>query len=486
MALCAAALATLSTRAFAEEAASATRLDLEAGLAEGSYPLTADRAAALALESAPSLARARAAVEAAEQGETEALVPMVPRLELQARYLRLGGFDDGQISLFSSDVSPEMAEAAAASVSDPAARMILTQMVGAMSGGISFHVPRDQYTFRASLTFPLSDLLVTLLPAYRAAQAQTELEERRAAAERVEVELAAREAYYRYAGARGGLEVARAAVALADEHLGNVEAMVAADLAATSDLAQARAYGAASRAAVARAEAGVAVSEAALLSLLHVQPDGEIALSEPLTAEADAPPEIDQALLDEAYAARPEVRALEQALVVQDRARQAASGGYWPHLAIVAGADYDSPNQRVIPPSDEFTPSWEVGAVLSWSPSDTALADARVRRARAMREAAEADLDRLRDGVRLSVVRAREEWIAARTVMAMARERVAAAEEGSASRAAELRAGEGVPSDVLDADIEVTRARLEVLQAGVDLRLAETRFRHATGRLGGE
>ena len=153
------------------------RFDLGASLGEGAFRLTADRAAELALESAPEMARARAAVEASEASEMEALVPMVPRLDLSARYLRVGGFEDGAMSVGLTDMPLEQALTAAETVEDPAARMLLTEMVGALGGGteVSFEVPRDQIGFRASLTVPLSDLFTSMLPAYRAAEAQTEL-----------------------------------------------------------------------------------------------------------------------------------------------------------------------------------------------------------------------------------------------------------------------------------------------------------------------
>jgi outer membrane protein TolC len=272
-------------------------------------------------------------------------------------------------------------------------------------------------------------------------------------------------------------------VAIAEEHHDQLQALYRADLAVEADVSQAEAHLAAARSGVARAGAGVAVAEAALATLLGLDVQGGFAVAESLTDVGGPPAQLTPEALEEAYASRPELRALEGLLTVQRRSERAASGGYWPHLALVAGADYASPNPRVIPPQDEFSPSWEVGALLSWSPSDTTRASAAVRRVRAMQAAAEADLESLRDGVRLQAIRAREELLAAQAVMEASLARVDAAERAYESRAAALGAGEGVPSDVLDADIEVTRARLEVLRAGVDARIAEARLRHALGRL---
>ena len=59
-----------------------------------------------------------------------------------------------------------------------------------------------------------------------------------------------------------------------------------------------------------------------------------------------------------------------------------------------------------------------------------------------------------------------------------------AAEEGYRVRRELFRAGKATLVEVIDAEAELTRARLEVINALVEARIARVRFEHAVGRDG--
>jgi outer membrane protein len=404
---------------------------------------------------------------------------------MSARYVRLGGFEDGSISLGFDSIPADQALMLAETVEDPAARMLLSSMIEALTsvGEISFATPRNQIGLRASLTYPLSDLFASILPAYRASQGQVEIEEHRLAVERTDVALAAEEAYYRHIQARASLEVARSAVSLAEEHLERIDALARAGVATEADRAAVAARVAAARSVVARAQAGVRISHAALTTMLHIAPNEELAIDEDLAAPLAPPPEVNDELLARAYRNRHEVAALEALAQVHRQSERASVGASLPHLVFVAGADYANPNQRVIPPEEEFIGSWEVGAALTWSPNDSVTAAYRSRAAEARRDAAEADLARLRDALRLQTIQAVEDQIASQSVMEAARERIVAAEASYQTRLLELNAGEAVMTAALDAQLEITQARLELINAAVDQRVAQARLQHALGEL---
>jgi outer membrane protein TolC len=460
-------------------------LDLDAALAAGARPLAAADVVAAAVETAPDLARARAAVEVAGAGVRAATAAFVPRVDLSARYLRIGGFEDGVISLGDSAIPRDQALTLVESIADPATRVLLGAIVEQQSGTteVVFATPRNQTAFRAALTVPLTDLFLTILPSYRAARERVEVEEERLAADTADVALAAEEAFFRYVQARGVVAVAESAVELAGEHRGRVAAVRRAGLATEADGLAADARVAASRAAVARARGGLALARTALATVMHREDDGaEFSISGGVTSELPAaPPAVTAERVERAVAQRPETAALAALVRAQDHAGRAARGGHVPRLLVVAGADVASPNPRVIPPDDDFVPSFEVGALVTWSPSDSLAADARSREARARRAQAEAELDRLRDAVGLQLRRAREDHLAALAVAAAAEERLAAARAAYVARAAELRAGEAVPTQLLDAEMELTLARLERLGAAVDAHVAAARFRRAAG-----
>ena len=60
--------------------------------------------------------------------------------------------------------------------------------------------------------------------------------------------------------------------------------------------------------------------------------------------------------------------------------------------ALTGLAELSNPNQRVDPFTREFNGSWQVGAMLSWSPNDFFVADKRASRVKADRSVTESDI----------------------------------------------------------------------------------------------
>ena len=88
----------------------------------------------------------------------------------------------------------------------------------------------------------------------------------------------------------------------------------------------------------------------------------------------------------------------------------------------------------------------------------------------------------LRDGVRVQVSGAHRQLEASRVAAASAQSALTAAEEAYRVRVAQYEVGAGVAVDVLDADLALTRARLDRLNAVLDAHLAWADLRWAAGR----
>jgi outer membrane protein len=175
------------------------------------------------------------------------------------------------------------------------------------------------------------------------------------------------------------------------------------------------------------------------------------------------------------------VAALHAAIAAQRQlARVQAAAGY-PHLGVFAGADYAMPNRYVVPPTSDFEPSWEVGALLSYAPNDTLTAARRGRESRAQIEVLEADLEELERGLVLEVRQARAASTRAVRSAEAARATQRATAQAYEQRLAQLRAGEVTSADLFAAESELNRARLDVLDAAVEQRLAQTRLAYAIG-----
>ncbi|MFW6050225.1 MAG: TolC family protein [Myxococcota bacterium] len=427
--------------------------------------LTAEEAARRAVATAPSIEQARAAVVAAEAGAGRAWLGVLPRAELLASYNRLSPIDQPTLGQGDVDLS---------GVDDPEVRQILAGLTQ-----FEFPVVLNQYLFRASVSYPVTDLFLTVLPRYRAARTAQQAQEASVRAREAAVALDAREAFYAYARARGALEVARASLEQAEAQAEQVGNLVDAGAAARVEGLRARARVASARVALARARGGVAVAERSLRTLLHLPADASIAIGEDLST-LPAPVEGDvEALVTRAKDARPEVESLELLVRAREREARAEAGRQWPQLSLQGQVDYANPNQRIIPLVEEFRTTWQVGAALTWSPN--AMLDARAgaaeTRAEAMR--AEADLRALEDSIEVEVVRSHDQLETAREALEAAQLGIEAAEESYRVRFRQLEAGAAVTTDLVDADAELTRARLELLDAAIDVHLAHARLRRA-------
>ncbi len=447
--------------------------DLKKALKGEGESMSSETAARLAVAHSPTVKGARVALRKAREGASRAWLAVYPRLDLSARYTRLSDVERGEIAL------PGMPDA----LTDAAIPDAATDMGESSSAADSiFPQILNQYALRAEVKYPLSDLFFTILPAYRAAEGFGDAQAKSIEAERQKAALAAREAFYNFARARAALVVAMAGLAQAQAHRRDVAAMVNAGALARVELMRMDAQIAAARVAVERARGGVAIARTGLGVLLGREVPEKLAIEEDL----DQPlPELEAKqddLLEQAAKQRPEMQALAELIEAHHQSVSANQGGRLPHLSLAAGLDYANPNQRAFPPEEKFIPSWDISAVLSWSPNDLLDADRGVAEANADLEKARYDMEALRDALKIEVAQACEEYTSARAAMGAARAGIEAAEESFRVRREQFQAGSAVATEVIDAESELRRARLELVNASIDVRIARARLDRAVGR----
>jgi outer membrane protein TolC len=93
-----------------------------------------------------------------------------------------------------------------------------------------------------------------------------------------------------------------------------------------------------------------------------------------------------------------------------------------------------------------------------------------------------AELSALEDALRQEIGQGFEDYEAARQAMESALTGIRAAEESYRVRREQFRAGAAVATDVIDAESELRRARLELVNAAIDVRIARARLDRAVGR----
>lgn len=446
--------------------------------------LTAEEAARRAVGTAPSMQRAELAVKAAEAGARQAWQGFFPQLEVSARYTRLSRITQPEFgSIGFSDEQLALARGAVDAVSDPNARFLWNSLLDAFSDTDAFAFPvlLNQYGLRGSLTLPVSDIFFTVLPSYRAANTAVEAQQAQRTVEERAVSLRTREAYYELARARGGQIVAARTLAQTEARRDQVRALVEGGAAARVDLLRLEAQVAQAQVANARAQGGANIAERALRLLMHAD-NQPIVLGEDVFTEPDPIEGSLRELVDQGLAARPEMIALRSLEEAQERTVTAEQGRRYPQLAVQANFDYANPNNRIIPQQQEFNGTWDLSVLLRWSPNEMGVARQRVEQARASLMQVRTDMDQLRDGVQLEVDSAFEALRTAKLAYGAARTGLEAAQESYRVRVEQLEAGAAVTSDVIDAEADLARARLQAIDAAIGIRLADARLRQAIGQ----
>ncbi|NOQ82781.1 MAG: hypothetical protein GQ551_02145 [Myxococcales bacterium] len=413
--------------------------------------LTSAQAVTQVVATSPDMDRTKTLLLDAKGGAMQAMSGLVPRLDLLGRYSRLSPVDSPTFDI------PNL-------------------------GTLTFPSLTQQFASDATVIYSFTDSLAEALPAYRAAKKNKVAAGYQIEAERNNVAFAARQAYYEFARAKAGLGVANFALEAAESQRKETGALVQAGSAARVDLLRVEAQQEAARVAVQRAKLGLQVTTRALQALMHT--DELPTLGEDLSGPvADVPTDTEEVLKERAFRNRPDLLALRTYIEANKHQLRSAIGGRLPDLLIRGSAQYSNPNLRVFPQQDQFEATWEAGAVIRWSPNDTTRAQGRAKQLQAALDRAHADVIALQDLVRVEVAEGYHGMLAARSAMQSARLGLSAAREGYRVTRDQLQAGIVNTTTLLQAQSELIRAQVDVVDSAIGLRVAKAQLRRAIGEM---
>ena len=414
--------------------------------------LTSDRAVKEVIATSPDLRRTKALLKEAKGGALQAMSGLVPQLGLVGRYSRLSPVDSPALELV-----PGM---------EP----------------LSFPSLTNQTATDATLSYSFTRSLAEALPAYRAAKKSKEAAQHQIHAELNDVAFAGRQAYYEYARAEAGLAVANFALEAAVSQREETESFFNAGSAAHVDLMRVRAQEEAARVAVAEAKLGVEVAARALQTLMHT--DQLPSLGEDLSENvSQIPAGTERELLERAYQNRPDLLALHQYIEVTNQQIKSAKGSGAPDVLARGSVQYSNPNLRFFPQQQRFDATWEVGALIRWTPNATVAASGRAREIQADLERAHADVQLMRDAIRVEVAEGYNGVLAARSAIVSARSGLEAAREGYRVKREQLRAGIVNTTDLLQAQTELIRAQVDLVNSSIGIRIAKAQLHRAIGEM---
>ncbi|MBW2735078.1 MAG: efflux RND transporter permease subunit [Deltaproteobacteria bacterium] len=336
--------------------------------AQGERRLSVDQAFTLATASSEALKSVGEERLSATARRKSARGRLLPQLSAQARYSRLSSVEPGAITM------PQLVPGA------PAQTMQLGEKI------------TDVFFMRLSLSQPLFSGF-GIINHYRASKTGETILRRQETRQRQDLRLQVERSYFALYKARLFESVTARYLSFVEDHLAKVKILGAAGRSTQLAVTKARARRAEVQTTLLKAKIGVHRGALALNMLLGLSADTKVML-----ASQPSVPKL-EAVGTGADLQRKALQERPVLLIAQDRTKQAtqraksAGAGLWPHLALQAGVNLASPNERYFPPKNEFNGSWDVSLVVSWTAWDWG-------KTWYQKQAAEADVRRARLGLK--------------------------------------------------------------------------------------
>jgi outer membrane protein TolC len=327
----------------------------------------------------------------------------------------------------------------------------------------------------------LGDAIYKSLASKQAAKAADHAVE----AQRQETVLAAALGYFELALAQGAVGVAFDALRIASDYEKQLDSAVEVGMAFKGDLLRARVQAERNRLGLRQAQEQQRVAAARLAQVLHLDPTVEL-----LAQDSELVPlpliETNTALgsiVQESLALRPE---LKQSESLSAAARDTRNGAKYGPLIPTIGAQAFwgglGGGRRGI--DDEFGGQQDYLVGLGWKVGPGGLFDfGRARLAESRFNIAELSYTKLGDELTRQVVEVFTRWHSLTDQLATSQRALAAAEEGFRLAQQRKEFAVGVVLETIQAEQDLTRARLEYLKVVAEFDKAQYLLRRATGKL---
>jgi outer membrane protein len=400
--------------------------------------LALEEAVRLARQNQPQLRQARAGTEAAQARADQARAPMLPQLAGTASYRR------------TTDNLPGVPESWSSS---------------------------NLWSFGATLSQLVWDFGQTT-GRWEAARESAASQQASELATGLQVVYSVRAAYFTARAAKDLVGVARETLQNQEAHLRQVQGFVDVGRSPQIDLAQARTDRANAEVQLITAQNSYEAAKAQLNQAMGIEGTTDYEVADdtlPAVEGEDLPTD---ALLAEALPRRPDVAALEAQRRAQEATLGSTRGGYWPTLGLSAAASDVGPVLN----GPGTTWNWSAGATLTWNLFQGGLTQAQVREAAASLTGLEAQLAILQQQVRLELEQARLAVRAAKAALGAAGEALVNARERLRLAEGRYQIGAGSIIELGDAQVALTAAGAQKVQADYVLASARAQLLRALGR----
>jgi outer membrane protein len=190
--------------------------------------------------------------------------------------------------------------------------------------------------------------------------------------------------------------------------------------------------------------------------------------------------EVDK-LVGRAFEKRPDVLGMNARVKAGESGLTSARGGWWPQIYLMGNYNYLRPNSRIFPTIDQFKDTWDVTLSFSFDIWNWWQTGYQSNQAQAQLAQAQEGLSMMKDGVMLEVTQSYLGVNQFKERKAVAEQGVKQAEENYRVTDDKYKIGMTPNSELLDAEVLLLQAKLNLTQSLVDYELSMARLSKAIG-----
>ena len=347
--------------------------------------------------------------------------------------------------------------------------------IGSSAGASSSWSTLPFYSLGLSATQLLWDFGASS-SAWRASRAAAASQADNERATALQVTTVVRTAFFQARAARELVRVASETLADQDRHLAQVVGFVEVGTQPEIALATARASQANARYQLVLARNGYETAKATLNQAMGVEGPTDYDVSDETVPPVPGEGADTEALLAEALSARPEMAAMEKAVRAQELTVRAGKAEYWPSISASTGIT-DAGSQVA-----SLGWNWSASLNVTVPVFTGGRTGAQVRVAQWSLESLRAQADTLRQQVRLDVEQARLGVTSAKAALDSAKDALANAQQQLRLAEGRYETGVGTVIELTDAQVALTSAGQQQVQAEYNLASARTQLLRALGR----
>lgn len=286
--------------------------------------------------------------------------------------------------------------------------------------------------------------------------------------------------YYGVLKAQKFVELNKQSLSMAESHLKRVNSLFSVGMSTRADILRGEVQVAKAEITLTKAKQGLEIAKNHFNNTIGRNLDASVELAE---IEFDSQKKIEiydyKDLLNIAYENRPDWR---QYVLAKDVSRDEvtmASSGLWPRLSLIGNYDVGSTKY---PSYQSDTKSWSVLLSGSWSIFDGTETWNRIKESKAKLEAQEANEIIVKKAIALEVKDANFALKSAKENLASTKKALELAKENQKIADLRYKSGVGTNLEVIDAQVALTQAGIEYLQAQHDLQIAKAKINKVIGR----